>query len=121
MRIVETVRTRPDDFVGHNSGAQVVVHPSGRFVYSSNRGHNSIAIFSLDEDTGRHRLIGLEPTQGETPRNFNISPSGDFLVVANVGSHNVVSFRIDQASGKLEPTGHSVTTPMPVCVLFRGG
>jgi 6-phosphogluconolactonase len=121
MRIVETVRTRPDDFVGHNSGAQVVVHPSGRFVYSSNRGHNSIAIFSLDEDSGRHRLIGLEPTQGDTPRNFNISPSGDFLVVANVGSHNVVSFRLDQASGKLEPTGHYVTTPMPVCVLFRGG
>ncbi|MBV8083891.1 MAG: lactonase family protein, partial [Chloroflexi bacterium] len=83
LRIVETLRTCPDDFTGHNSGAQIVVHPNGRFMYSSNRGHNSIAIYSLDEDTGRPRLLGLEPTQGDTPRNFNIDASGRFLVVAN--------------------------------------
>lgn len=120
MRIVETVRTRPDDYVGHNSGAQVVVHPSGRFVYSSNRGHNSIAIFSIDADSGRHRLIGLESTRGDTPRNFNIDPDGNFLVVANVGSQNLVTFRIDQANGALEYTGNSMSTPMPVCVMFQG-
>jgi 6-phosphogluconolactonase len=120
LRIVETVRTRPDDFVGHNSGAQIVVHPSGRFLYSSNRGHNSIAIFSIDAESGRHRLLGLEPTRGETPRNFNIDPDGRFLVVANVGSNNLVSFRIDQASGALEYSGQSTSTPMPVCVMFQG-
>jgi 6-phosphogluconolactonase len=118
LRIIETVRTRPDDFVGHNSGAQIVVHPSGEFLYSSNRGHNSIAMFSIDQDSGRHRLIGLESTRGETPRNFNIDPEGKFLVVANVGSNNLVSFRIDRSTGKLEPTGKSATTPMPVCVTF---
>jgi 6-phosphogluconolactonase len=120
LRIVETVRTRPDDFVGHNSGAQIVVHPSGRLLYSSNRGHNSIAIFSIDQESGRHRLLGLESTRGETPRNFDVSPDGSLLVVANVGSNNLVSFQIDQSTGRLHPTGHSVSTPMPVCVMFRG-
>jgi len=119
MRIVETVRARPDDFVGHNSGAQIVVHPSGKFLYSSNRGHNSIAMFSIDQDSGRHRLLGLESTQGDTPRNFNVTPDGSLLVVANVGSNNLVSFHIDQATGQLQPTGQSATTPMPVCVMFR--
>jgi 6-phosphogluconolactonase len=118
MRIIETVRTRPDDFVGHNSGAQIVVHPSGQFLYSSNRGHNSIAMFSVEPDSGRQRLTGLESTQGDTPRNFNIDPSGTFLVVANVGSNNLVTFHIDTSSGKLHPTGHSASTPMPVCVMF---
>ena len=119
LRIARTVSTRPDDFVGHNSGAQIVVHPSGRFLYSSNRGHNSIAQFRLDEASGTQTLLGLEPTQGETPRNFNIDPTGEFLVVANVGSNNLVSFRIDPSTGRLTPTGHSVATPMPVCVVFH--
>jgi 6-phosphogluconolactonase len=119
LRIVETVRTRPDDFVGHNSGAQIVVHPSGRYLYSSNRGHNSIAMFSIDQDSGRQHLIGLEPTRGETPRNFNLDPEGNFLVAANVNSNNLVSFQVDQSTGKLEWTGHTVSSPMPVCVMFR--
>jgi 6-phosphogluconolactonase len=76
MRIVNTVSTCPPDFEGHNSGAQIVVHPSGRFLYSSNRGHNSIAMFTIDPDSGRHRLIGLESSQGQTPRNFNVDPAG---------------------------------------------
>ncbi len=118
MRIIATVSTRPDDFVGHNSGAQIVVHPSGRFLYSSNRGHNSIAQFVLDADSGRQTLVGLEPTQGQTPRNFNIDPSGEFLVAANVGSNNLVSFRINAATGRLTPTGYSADTHMPVCVVF---
>ena len=79
LRIVETVRSRPDNFVGHNSGAQIVVHPSGKYLYSSNRGHNSIAIFSIDPESGRHHLIGLESSQGETPRNFNVDPEGVIL------------------------------------------
>jgi len=119
LRIVDTVRTCPDDFPGHNSGAQIVVHPNGRFMYSSNRGHNSIAMFALDDGTGRPRLLGLEPSQGETPRNFNLDASGRFLVVANVGSNNLVSFHLDGASGRLSRAGAPVSTPMPVCVVFR--
>jgi 6-phosphogluconolactonase len=113
------VSTRPADFEGHNSGAQILVHPSDRFLYSSNRGHNSIAMHAIDPESGRHRLVGLEPCQGETPRNFNIDPSGRLMLVANQKSGNVVSFDTDQDSGRLSPTGHSVKTPSPVCVMFR--
>jgi 6-phosphogluconolactonase len=119
MRIIATVSTRPEGFDGINTGAQIIVHPSGRFLYSSNRGHDSIAMFAIDQATGRHRLIGFESSQGETPRNFNIDPSGMFLLVANVGSSTIVGFRIDQDTGRLTPTGHSVTTPNPVCIVFR--
>jgi 6-phosphogluconolactonase len=119
MRIIATVSTRPEGFEGINTGSQILVHTSGRFLYSSNRGHNSIAVLAIDQETGRHRLIGFESSQGETPRNFNIDPSGKFLLVATVGSSNLVSFRIDQENGDLTPTGHSVKTPNPVCIMFR--
>jgi 6-phosphogluconolactonase len=118
MRIISTTSTRPDGFDGHNSGAQIVVHPSGKFVYSSNRGHNSIACFQIDQDTGHPRLLELVPTQGQTPRNFNIDPTGEFLVAANVGSSNLASFRVDQATGRLTPTGHTIECANPVCVMF---
>jgi 6-phosphogluconolactonase len=119
MRILATLSTVPEGYTGRNSGAQIVVHPSGRFVYSSNRGNNSIATFTIDSDSGRPRLAGWEPSQGETPRNFNIDPSGRFMLVANQKSGDIVSFRIDPDSGKLSPTGHSVKSPSPVCVMFR--
>ena len=118
MRILSTTSTRPEGFEGHNSGAQVVVHPSGRFLYSSNRGHDSIAEFGIDRESGRLQLMGLVSTQGETPRNFNIDPSGQFLVVANVNSNNLVTFHIDQHTGLLSPTGHSANCEKPVCVMF---
>jgi 6-phosphogluconolactonase len=118
MRIIGTTSTRPDGFEGHNSGAQIVGHPSGRFLYSSNRGHNSIAVFSLDEESGRPRLVGLVSTRGDTPRNFNIDPSGELLVVANVNSSDLVSFHIDQQTGQLSPTGYSASCDKPVCVMF---
>jgi 6-phosphogluconolactonase len=121
MRIIATVSTRPEGFEGINTGAQIVVHPSGKFLYSSNRGHNSIAMFTIDQVTGRHQLIGFESSQGDTPRNFNIDPSGKFLLVANVGSSNLVNFRIDPEHGDLTPTGHSVKSPNPVCIMFRDG
>ena len=119
MRIISTTSTRPEGFSGHNSGAQIVIHPSGRFLYSSNRGHNSIASFALDVDTGQPRLTGLVDSQGVTPRNFNVDPTGEFLIVANVGSSNIATFRIDPTTGQLSPTGHSVACPNPVCVMFR--
>ena len=118
MRRIATIPTCPDDFEGHNSGAQIVVHPSGRFLYSSNRGHNSIAVFTIDQESGRPRLMNLVSTRGDTPRNFNIDPNGQFLVVANVNSNNLVSFRIDQATGQLAPTGNVANCDKPVCVMF---
>jgi 6-phosphogluconolactonase len=100
------------------STAETVVHPNGRFVYGSNRGHDSIAIFSIDAAAGRIRRIGNEPTQGKTPRNFNIDPTGRFLVAANQDSDSLMVFRIDGGTGKLTPVGRPVPAPVPVCVKF---
>ena len=119
LRIVQTVSTVPPDFGGENAPAQLLVHPAGRFVYGSNRGHDSIAIFAVDGTTGRLRLMGHEPTGGAWPRNFNIDPSGRFLLVANERSGTIISFRIDPGTGRLEPTGHAAETPSPTCIVFR--
>jgi 6-phosphogluconolactonase len=119
MRVLATVSTIPEGFHGHNSGSEIVVHPAGGFVYSSNRGHNSIAQFAINRHNGHLRLVRWEPTHGETPRNFNIDPSGRFMLVANQRSGNIVSFRIDETSGELSPTGHSLESPSPVCIVFH--
>jgi 6-phosphogluconolactonase len=100
------------------STAEVVVHPSGKFLYGSNRGHNSIAMFKIDPETGQLTFLGTAPTQGKTPRNFNIDPTGQFLLAANQDTDTIVVFRIDQATGKLTPTGERVEVPSPVCVRF---
>ena len=94
------------------------MHPSGKFLYCSNRGHDSIAMFRIDQKTGRLTALGHESTQGKTPRNFGIDPTGKFLLAANQSTGNVVVFRIDGRSGKLKATGHSVKIPRPVCVKF---
>ena len=104
----ESVSTLPEGFRGQNATAEVQVHPSGKFLYGSNRGHDSIVAFAIDVQTGKLRLIGHEPTQGKTPRNFAIDPTGTYLLAANQDSNNVVVFRIDAQSGKLQPTGHSI-------------
>jgi 6-phosphogluconolactonase len=90
--------------------------PSGRFVYGSNRGHDSIVIFDVDEASGRLTHVGHQPTQGETPVNFAIDPTGTFMLVANQDSGSVVVFRIDEPTGKLTPTGHAVEVPEPSCI-----
>jgi 6-phosphogluconolactonase len=113
---LQTISTLPTDFTKTNSTAEIVVHPSGKFLYGSNRGHNSIAIFAIDPDTGMLTLIGHEPTQGKTPRNFAIDPTGAFLLAANQDSGTVVVFRIDPESGHLTATGHTAAISMPVCV-----
>lgn len=100
------------------STAEVLVHPSGRFVYGSNRGHDTIVVFSLDEQTGRLSHVQHEPTQGRTPRNFSIDPTGAFLLAANQRSDSVVVFRIDQQTGRLTPAGHTITVGSPVAVKF---
>jgi 6-phosphogluconolactonase len=98
--------------------AEVQVHPSGKFVYGSNRGHDSIVMFSVDAQTGKLTVLGQEPTQGKHPRNFRIDPTGTYLLVANRDTSNVVVFRIDAATGLLKATGHVVKVPGPNCVKF---
>jgi 6-phosphogluconolactonase len=101
-----------------NEPADVHVHPNGRFLYMSNRGHNSIAVFAIDRATGRLSPLQLMSTGGDWPRNFAIDPSGEFLLVANQKSDSIVTLRIDRATGKLASTGHTLTLPVPVCVSF---
>jgi 6-phosphogluconolactonase len=115
---LQTIGTLPKGFKGGNSTAHVQVHPSGKFVYGSNRGHDSIAIFSVDPKSGKLTAVGHQSTGGKTPRNFGIDPSGKFLLAANQSTNNVVVFRIDPETGKLEPTGHEIEVPAPVCVKF---
>ena len=118
LRELCTVSTLPPDFQGANTTAEIVVHPSGRFLYGSNRGHDSIAVFALDDATGKPTLIQHQPTGGKSPRNFAVDPAGRFLIAANQDSDNLVVFRIEQATGKLSATGSQAAVPAPVCVLF---
>jgi 6-phosphogluconolactonase len=98
--------------------AEVVVHPSGKFVYGSTRGHNSIAAYRIDPDSGKMTLIEIVPSGGLIPRSFNIAPSGRFLLAANQDSGTVNEFRIDPDTGRLTPTGEQVKITKPVCVTF---
>jgi 6-phosphogluconolactonase len=100
------------------STAEVVVHPNGKFVYVSNRGHNSIAIFAADPKTGMLKAVGHESRNIATPRNFAIEPTGKYMLVANQSGNSVISFGINQATGELIPTGGSVSVGAPVCVRF---
>ena len=113
-----TVSTLPEGFDGQNSTAEIDVHPSGEFLYGSNRGHDSIVIFAVDADQGTLRQVGHQSTQGKTPRNFAIDPTGRYLLAANQASDTIVVFRVDAKTGQLHPTGHSVSVPSPVCVLM---
>src|SRR5262249_9666683 len=93
LKELQTISILPADYTGTgNSAAEVQVHPSGKFVYASNRGHDSIAIFSADPQTGKLTLVGHQPTEGKTPRNFGIDPTGSYLLAANQQSDSVVAF-----------------------------
>ncbi len=116
LQTVATVSTLPKGFSGSNTTAEVQVHPSGKFLYGSNRGHHSIAVFAIDANSGRLSPLGHTPTQGKTPRNFGIDPSGRWLLAANQDSDTVMVFRVDPKTGKPFPTGQGIHVPMPVCV-----
>lgn len=116
LREIQTVPTLPKDFSGTSHTADVHVSPSGKFVYGSNRGHDSLAIFAIDEATGKLTYVGHESTQGKTPRNFAIDPTGSYLLAANQSSDTVVTFRIDQSTGKLRSTDQVAEVPTPVCL-----
>jgi 6-phosphogluconolactonase len=118
-QLIRNLSTLPSWYKGINTTAQVVVSPDGKFVYASNRGHDSIAIFSIDQATGDIAYVGEQWTFGETPRNFNISPGGDFMYVAHQNTDNIVTFRIDKASGKLDFTGQMLTSGQAVCIVFH--
>ncbi|UCH24812.1 MAG: lactonase family protein [Trueperaceae bacterium] len=115
---LQTLSTLPPGSYPGSSCAAIRVSPSGRFVYGSNRGHDSVAIFSFDEATASLAPVGHEPTLGQTPRDFAIDPTGTFLLAANQDSDTVVTFRIDENTGRLQPTGHVAEVPSPVCLTF---
>jgi 6-phosphogluconolactonase len=113
---IQTIKTLPADFHGRSYTAEVQVHPSGKFLYGSNRGHNSLAIFAIDPETGKLAPTGFEPTQGKNPRNFALDPTGSFLFAENQDSATIVVFRIDPQTGALKPTGQTVAVGKPVCI-----
>ncbi|MAS34078.1 MAG: hypothetical protein CL610_08725 [Anaerolineaceae bacterium] len=113
---VQTISTEPDSFSGENTTAAIHVSPDGRYVYGSNRGHDSIAIFACDAETGILTLVGHQPTPGRTPRDFTIDPTGTYLITAQQDSHNMAVFRIDADTGLLSDTGHRAEVSMPVCL-----
>jgi len=118
MEKLKTVSTLPNNFSGNNDTAEIKVHPSGKFLFASNRGHDTIALFSIDSKTGSLDLVDEFPTQGKTPRNFEIDPTGKFLFVANQNTNNIVVFQIEPNTGRLTATNHTFEVPSPVCLKF---
>jgi 6-phosphogluconolactonase len=115
---IQTVTTLPHEVRPGYTTAEVVAHPSGKFVFGSNRGHNSIAVFTVDEATGKLTPAGHQGQGIKTPRNFNVDPTGRFLLVGNQEGDSVSVFRIDLQSGSLTPVGEPVAVPRPVCIRF---
>jgi 6-phosphogluconolactonase len=116
---LQSVSTLPQGQAGANSCADIHVSPDGKFLYGSNRGHNSIVVYRIDQATGQLALVQHQPTLGDTPRNFALDPAGKFLLVANQNSDHLQVFRRDRKTGRLAPTGQSVKVPAPVCLKFR--
>lgn len=113
----DNVKTLPDGFTGQNTSADIHIDPSGKFLYQSNRGANTLAIFAIGND-GKLTKVGDQPTEGKTPRNFLIDPRGDFVFVAHQDTDNITIFKRDQKTGRLTYTGQSVKVPAAVCVIM---
>lgn len=118
LELKQTLSTLPAGFTAYNICAEIQVHPSGRFVYGSNRGHDSIAVFARNAEDGTLTPIEIVPCSGKHPRHFALSPDGAWLVCAGRDSNNLASFRVDPATGRLSPAGESAGVPVPTCVLF---
>lgn len=118
LRSMQTVSTLPKDYSGPNNCADVHVSASGKFLYGSNRGHDSIVVFAVNENTGKLEYLEHASTGGKTPRNFTIDPTGRFLLAANQGSDSIVTLGIDQLTGRLKSTGYVAEVPTPVCLKF---
>ena len=118
LKALQVITTLPPSFTGNNTTSEIAVAPSGRFVYGSNRGHDSLAIFAVDPGTGTLTAVDWEPTQGKTPRFFALDPSGSYLYAANQDSDTIVGFRVDQSNGRLKSTGNVVKTGSPSSIVF---
>src|SRR6266700_1143830 len=117
-RSIQKLSALPTGFSGKNDAAEIAIHPGGMFLYTSNRGDDSIAVFSIDQGTGKLSFVDRISSGGKTPRNFTIDPTGTRLLVANEDSGNVVEFHIDPATGKLTAMGEVAKVPSPVCLVF---
>jgi 6-phosphogluconolactonase len=115
---LETISALPKDYAGRKEAAEIAVDPSGKFLYTSNRGHDSIAIFEINPGKGTLKSLGQVLSGGQTPRHFAIDPTGSYLLAENQESNNIVVFHIDPATGNLTPTGQTVEVPSPVCITF---
>ena len=118
FRAIQTEPMLPNGFSGRNDAAEIEIHPSGKFVYASNRGHDSIVAYSIDANTGKLTQVADISTGGKEPRHFAIDPTGNFLLAENQLSDSIVEFRIDLATGKLTPTGETLSAPSPICIVF---
>jgi 6-phosphogluconolactonase len=117
LKEIQTIPTVPDD-VTQGSTAEIQISPNGRFLYVSNRGHDSIAVFAVDAAAGTLTPVEHVSTQGRTPRNFSLDATGSYMFAANQNSNTIVLFRVDPDTGRLTPTGEVLEVPFPVCVLF---
>lgn len=113
---LQSISTLPDDFNGESHTADIHVHPNGKFIYGSNRGHHSLTIFQIDQSSGRLDLVGHQSTGGETPRNFLIHPNGSYIYAANQDSNDIHQFKVNLSDGTLTPVGSPVYCPAPVCL-----
>jgi 6-phosphogluconolactonase len=118
LQKLNSVSSLPKGFSGDNTTAEIKVHPNGKFLFASNRGNDSIAVFSVDAENGHLTLVDFFSTQGKSPRNFEIDPRGKLLLVANQDTNNIVVFRIDPGTGRLTPTGQTLNISAPVCLKF---
>ena len=116
---LQTISTLPSDYKGSSTCAEVEIHPYGKFLYGSNRGHDSIAVFAIDPVKGTLTPIEYVSTQGKTPRGFGMDPTGHYLIAANQDSNTLVVFRVDATTGRLTPTGQKEDVGSPVCVIFE--
>ncbi|MEK3881284.1 lactonase family protein [Paenibacillus sp. PL2-23] len=114
---LQTISTLPMDYQGDNGCAEIAVSSDGRFLYGSNRGHDSIVVYSIDEESGKLNVIQHMSVGGGHPRHFALTPSGDYLIAANRDTNNLVTFRVDRLAGTLTPTGHELEASKPVCVI----
>jgi 6-phosphogluconolactonase len=118
LRELQTIPTLPDGFSGNSTAAEIEIHPSGNYLFASNRGYDSIVVFAVNSASGELTHIQTIPSGGKTPRNFTIDPTGSWLLVANQDSDNIVVFRIDGKSGHLTSTGEALNLPSPTCLKF---
>ena len=118
LRPVQIVPTLPPDYTGENTASEIAVAPDARFLYCSNRGHDTIAAFAVNPATGLLSPVSWTPSQGRTPRFIALDPKGRTLYAANEQSDTIVAFQIDPTTGKLTPTGQPIQTPSPVSIVL---